>query len=156
MRYDFSPLHRSIVGFDNLSRVIESALKNPADDTYPPFDIEKLGQDQYRITMALAGFTENDLDLTVTDTVLVVRGKAGREDGTATATGVQVLHRGIARRAFERRFNLADHVKVSEARLDHGLLIIDLVREVPETLKPRKIPIAATTAAPLPVARDAA
>lgn len=154
MRYDFSPLYRSIVGFDNLSRVIESALNQSGDDAYPPFDIEKVAADQYRISMAVAGFAESDLDLTVSDTLLVVRGKAQPE---AAAKGAGTfLHRGIARRAFERRFNLADHVRVSGARLENGLLVIELQREVPETHKPRRIEIASAAKAPLAVSQEAA
>jgi molecular chaperone IbpA len=134
--YDLSPLFRSTIGFDRLSRLIDSSL---AADTvaYPPYNIEKLGENAYRITMAVAGFGEGDIDITVQDNALTIQGKAQAEP-----EGAQYLHRGIAGRAFERRFQLADHVEVDGARLENGLLHVELVRRIPETLKPRKIEIA--------------
>lgn len=134
--YDLSPLFRSTIGFDRLGRLLEASLASD-DVAYPPYNIEKLGENAYRITMAVAGFGENDIDLTVQDNTLTIRGKAQAEQDNR-----QFLHRGIAGRAFERRFQLAEHVEVEGARLENGLLHVELVRRVPETLKPRKIEIA--------------
>jgi molecular chaperone IbpA len=137
-RFDFSPLFRSTIGFDRLARLVDSATRgDPAVPSYPPYNIEKTGEDAYRLTMAVAGFAPNELDITVHENTLSVTGKAQKEE-----EGNRYLHRGIARRAFERRFSLADHLKVSGASLDNGLLNIDLVREVPEAMKPRQIKIA--------------
>jgi molecular chaperone IbpA len=133
--HDFSPLFRSGIGFDRLTRLMESALNGDDGGGYPPYNIEKTSDDQYRITMAVAGFASADLDITAHSNVLIVTGK-GQE-----APGGAFLHRGIAGRAFERRFQLADHIKVEEAQLENGLLHISLVREVPEAMKPRAIPI---------------
>lgn len=135
--YDFSPLFRSSIGFDRVSRLLESAQASDAV-TYPPYNIEKLGENAYRLTMAVAGFGEGDVDITVQDNALTVKGKAQPEP-----EGAQFLHRGIAGRAFERRFQLADHVEVEGARLVNGLLHIELVRRIPEQLKPRKIEVTA-------------
>jgi molecular chaperone IbpA len=134
--YDLSPLFRSSIGFDRLSRLIEASQATEAV-AYPPYNIEKLGENAYRLTMAVAGFGEGDIDLIVQDNALTVRGKAKPEPETA-----QFLHRGIAGRAFERLFQLADHVEVEGARLENGLLHVELVRRIPEQLKPRKIEIA--------------
>lgn len=134
--YDLSPLFRSTVGFDRLASLLDTAGR--LDDqsfSYPPYNIEKLSDDEYRITMAVAGFAEKDLDITAKDRSLVVTGK-GNQDGA-----VQYLHRGVAGRSFERRFELADYIQVKGANLVNGLLHIDLVREVPEALKPRSIAI---------------
>jgi len=134
--YDLSPLFRSTVGFDRLARLVDSATR--ADEVaYPPYNIEKLGEEAYRVTMAVAGFANDEIDITVHENTLTVTGGAKPEAVTA-----QYLHRGIARRAFERRFQLADHIRVQGATLVNGLLDIDLVRQVPEALKPRKIEIA--------------
>lgn len=141
--YDLSPLFRSTVGFDRMTRLLESALN--AEETgngYPPYNIEKLGDDQYRITMAVAGFRQEDLEITAHPNLLVIQGK------TAEKEGGTFLHRGIAGRAFERRFQLADHIRVNNAALENGLLHVELVREVPETLKPRTIQIRSGDAAP--------
>ena len=145
--YDLSPLFRSTVGFDRLSRLIEHALStDEAANSYPPYNIEKTGDDAYRITMAVAGFGPDDLEMTALPNALVVTGKAKKEQD-----GGQFLYRGIAGRAFERRFQLADYIKVVNANLVNGLLHIDLVREIPEAMKPRTIRIdAATPAASLP------
>lgn len=138
---DLSPLFRSTVGFDRIGRMIESALeRDGAAASYPPYNIEKLGEDAYRIVMAVAGFGEDDLDVTVEDETLTVTGK-GREPEEQ----VRYLHRGIAGRAFQRQFKLADHIRVDGARLENGLLVIDLVREIPEELKPRTIQIQSKT-----------
>jgi molecular chaperone IbpA len=134
---DLSPLLRYSVGFDRLDEMFESASRASAQDTsYPPYNILKIGDDAYRITLAVAGFTEDDLEITTKENVLSVRGRAGESE-----QDVQYLHRGIARRAFEHRFQLADHVRVTGASLDKGLLDIDLVREIPEAKKPQTIKI---------------
>src|SRR5437763_852522 len=138
-RFDFSPLFRSSIGFDRLARMVDAATR--VDNTalsYPPYNIEKTGDDAYRLTMAVAGFGRDELDLTVHENTLIVTGKAHKEEENG-----RYLHRGIARRAFERRFSLADHIKVNGASLDNGLLHVDLVREVPEAMKPRTIKITA-------------
>lgn len=134
---DLSPLFRSTVGFDRLGRLLESTLQaENGAPAYPPYNIEKLGDDAYRIVMAVAGFGEGDLDVTVKEGTLTVSGKAADAEKETT-----YLHRGIARRAFERRFQLADHIRVEGAALENGLLTVELVREVPEALKPRQIAI---------------
>ena len=134
--FDFSTLYRSAVGFDRLMNVLDAAQKNGAADGYPPYNIEKTSEDSYQITLAVAGFGSADLDVEIRDGQLVIVGKGASEEQDN-----QFLHRGIARRAFERRFQLADHVEVKAADLVDGLLKIDLVREIPEAMKPRKIDI---------------
>lgn len=151
--FDLSPLHRFTVGFDNVNRLLDAALR--LDETapaYPPYNIEKHGEDAYRVSMAVAGFSDSDLDITVHDNTLIIRGRLGkdaadREAGSEDKEPVQYLHHGIATRAFERRFQLADHIKVRGASLVNGLLHVDLVREVPEEKKPRRIEIAYAPAA---------
>jgi molecular chaperone IbpA len=136
-RFDFSPLFRSTIGFDRLTRMVDAAARvDNAAFAYPPYNIEKTGDDAYRLTMAVAGFSSDELDVTVQENVLLVTGKS-KKDGEDS----NYLHRGIARRAFERRFSLADHIKVVGATLLNGMLHVDLVREVPEAAKPRKIQI---------------
>ena len=135
---DLTPLFRSTVGFDHLARLVEGVSR--LDDqtlAYPPYNIEKLSEDAYRVTMAVAGFAESDLDITVKGQTLTVTGSVKKEE-TAPQN---FLHRGIAGRSFERRFQLAEHIKVANAALINGLLHIELVREVPEALKPRNITI---------------
>lgn len=139
---DFTPVFRSTVGFDRMARLMDDMMR--AGDSgnapaYPPYNIEKLGEDDYRITMAVAGFGEGDLDITVEDTTLVISGKVEKAEGEADRS---FLHRGIATRAFERRFQLAETIKVVGASVENGLLHVDLVHEVPEEKKPRKIEIA--------------
>ena len=134
--FDFSPLYRSVVGFDRLLSTLDNPQKNHGASSYPPYNIEKNGDDSYKITVAVAGFAYKDLDVEVRDTQLVISGK-----GVEDAGGTKYLHRGIGRRAFERRFQLADHVKVKNAALIDGLLVVDLVRELPESMKPRKVQI---------------
>lgn len=135
---DFSPLFRSTIGFDRMSRLLDSAFETAEHvDNYPPYNIEKAGEDAYRLTLAVAGFSKEDLEITAQENQLVVRGKM-HDDGQER----RYLHRGIAGRAFERTFQLADHIKVANADLENGLLHIVLEREVPEELKPRKIEIA--------------
>lgn len=134
--FDLSPYRRSMVGFDRLFDMLENKGQATGGDNYPPFNIEKLGNDAYRITLAVAGFKPQDLDITAQQNLLVVQGK--KSDDTASG---QFLHVGIAQRGFERRFELADYVKVKDANLADGLLVIDLEREVPEAMKPKKIAI---------------
>lgn len=135
--FDLSPLFRTTVGFDHMARLMDSLANEPASG-FPPYNIEATGEDAYRITMAVAGFGEDDLDVTAQDGQLVVSGRIERGEAENERT---FLHRGIAERSFERRFNLAEHIAVTGARLENGLLHIDLVREVPEEKKPRKIAI---------------
>lgn len=135
--YDLTPLFRTSIGFDRMGQLLDAAmqLENKAS-SYPPYNIERAGEDAYRITLAVAGFSEADLDITVQENRLTVTGKITDEGAEA-----EYLHRGIAGRAFERRFQLADHIEVTGARMDNGLLHIGLVREIPEALKPRTIAI---------------
>lgn len=142
--FDFSPYRRSTVGFDRLFDTLEAAARGDAGGTnYPPYDIESTGDDSYRITLAVAGFAEDEIELTAQQNLLVVAGK--KVDAVANDEDRRYLHRGIATRAFERRFQLADHVRVTGASLTNGLLAVDLVREVPEAMKPRKIAIGGAT-----------
>lgn len=134
--FDYSPLFRSAVGFDRMMSMLDTAQKSASAETYPPYDIEKTGEDAYQIRVAVAGFGPDDLEVEVRDGQLVIVGKGANEKDNA-----QYLHRGIAKRAFERRFQLADHVEVRGADLRDGLLVVDLAREVPEAMKPRKIEI---------------
>jgi molecular chaperone IbpA len=136
-RFDFSPLFRSTIGFDRLTRLVDAASRvDNAALAYPPYNIEKTGEDAYRVTMAVAGFSPDEIDVTVHQNTLLVTGKSKKEEDES-----RFLHRGIARRAFERRFSLADHIKVVGASLDNGMLHVDLVHQVPEEAKPRKIEI---------------
>jgi molecular chaperone IbpA len=135
---DFTPLFRHSVGFDRLERMLDSAMRHDDGNSYPPYNIEQLNEDSYRITMAVAGFGEDDLDVTVNDGTLIVTGK----HESAKDDDVVYVHRGIAGRAFERRFQLADHIEVKGGALENGLLHIELERVVPEEKKPRKIEIA--------------
>ncbi len=141
--FDFTPLYRSTVGFDRLAQMLGEA--SSADTpTYPPYNIERIGESEYRITMAVAGFAEEDLSIEVKENTLTVSAsKADPGNGNR-----EFLHQGIAARSFERRFQLADHVKVTGADLEHGLLHITLQRELPEAMKPRKIAITGAKAKP--------
>lgn len=142
--FDFSPLFRTAVGFDRMSQLADRAMRmDEQASAYPPYNIEKLSDDDYRITMAVAGFTEADLDITVHEHALIVKAKKEKTD-EQTAANTTYLHRGIATRSFERRFQLADYIHVTDAKLENGLLHVDLLREVPEALKPRKIEIKKT------------
>ena len=136
--FDLSPLYRSTVGFDRLFSLLDSAGGADTAQPYPPYNIERTGDNTYRITMAVAGFGEGDLDIQSKENVLSVKGEKKEEKQNDSR---EVLYRGIAARAFERRFQLADHVEVSGASLENGLLHVDLVREIPEAMKPRKIVI---------------
>ena len=139
-RLDFTPYRRSTVGFDRLFDLLENTARNAGGDNYPPFNIERRGEDTYRITLAVAGFRPGDLDITAQQNLLTVIGKK-RDD----APEGEMLHVGIANRGFERRFELADYVRVADADMADGLLVIDLVREVPEAMKPKKISIGGNT-----------
>lgn len=132
---NFSPLFRSTIGFDRVFDLLENASRDQAFDNWPPYDIARTSEDSYRITMAVAGFSESELTITVQPNLLVVSGSKPEENE------ISYLHRGIAGRPFERRFELADHVKVTNAKLETGLLTITLTREVPEEMKPRRIQI---------------
>ena len=135
--FDLSPLFRSTIGFDRLSRALDTAFQYDSRvQGYPPYNIEKVDENGYRITMAVAGFGEGDLEVTQSENTLIVRGKVEKEEEQG-----RVLHRGIAARNFERRFQLADYIEVRDANLANGLLHISLVREVPEAMKPRTIAI---------------
>lgn len=134
--YDLSPLYRSAIGFDRFAQLVDEALRTEGQPSYPPYNIELVAEDKYRITMAVAGFDRSELEIEVENENLKVSGRKTREDSPKT-----YLHRGIAARDFEHRFQLADHVKVVAAGLENGLLNIELVREVPEAMKPRKISI---------------
>ena len=135
---DFSPLYRSTVGFDRLFTMLDSLAQPETAQTYPPYNIERTGEDSYRISMAVAGFSETDIAIEAHRNVLSIKGER-KDEGNGE--GSEVLYRGIAARAFERRFQLADHVEVTGANLKNGLLHIDLKRHVPEQFKPRKIEI---------------
>lgn len=140
---DFSPLYRSTVGFDRLFTMLDSlAQPEGGQNSYPPYNIERTAEDAYRISMAVAGFSENDISIEAHRNVLTIKGERTEEEGEDK----QYLHRGIAARAFERRFQLADHVEVEGAALKNGLLHIDLKRNIPEEMKPRRIEIAAAPA----------
>ncbi|MCY6379240.1 Hsp20 family protein [Hoeflea prorocentri] len=137
---DFSPLYRSTVGFDRLFTMLDSLAQPDQSQTYPPYNIERTGDNSYRITMAVAGFGEDDLSIEAREHVLTVKGdKSDNKDGGEG----EFLYRGIAKRTFERRFQLAEYVEVKGAKLENGLLHVDLVREIPEAMKPRRIEITA-------------
>lgn len=136
--FDLAPYRRSTVGFDRLFDALENSLRLDAQDSYPPFDIVRTGEDSYRITLALAGFTPEDIDITVQQNQLIISGSKSEKEAEE---GVEYIHRGIASRAFERRFQLADFVEVRDATFENGVLTISLERVVPEAMKPRKIEI---------------
>lgn len=135
-RFDFTPYRRSTVGFDRLFDLLENSSRAGGGDNYPPFNIERRGDDAFRITLAVAGFKPADLEITAQQNLLVIQGRKGEEPQEG-----QFLHVGIAQRGFERRFELADFVRVENANLEDGLLVIDLVREVPDAMKPKKVSI---------------
>ena len=138
---DFTPYRRSTIGFDRLFDLLESGTRTAPSENYPPFNLERVAEDRYRITLAVAGFRSDELDITAQQNLLVVSGKkADAQDNAA-----QMLHLGIANRSFERRFELADFIRVADADLNDGLLVINLVREVPEAMKPKKVAIGATS-----------
>ncbi|WP_309603457.1 Hsp20 family protein [Sphingomonas sp.] len=133
--FDFSPYRRSAIGFDRLFDMLETNAASPTQENYPPFDLIQLDENEYRIDLAVAGFKRDEIDITAQQNVLVVAGKKGNGDDQT------FIHRGIATRSFERRFALADHIKVRDADLKDGLLSVTLVREIPEAMKPRRIDI---------------
>jgi len=137
---DFSPLFRTAIGFDRFARLLDGARTAPEAQSYPPYNIEVTGEDRYALTLAVAGFAPEDIELVAKDDTLTVTGKLPQQPEGETR---KFLHRGIAGRAFERRFVLADHLVVEGARMENGLLHVSLKREVPEALKPRRIEIAA-------------
>ena len=134
-RFDFTPYRRSTVGFDRLFDLLENGASWQGAENYPPFDLEQTDEDSYRITLAVAGFREDEIDITAQQNLLIVSGRKRDEDDR------RYIHRGIAARAFERRFALADFVQVKKAELKDGMLAIDLAREIPEEMKPRRIDI---------------
>ncbi len=133
---DLSPLYRTLVGFDRINTLLDQAMRQDAGPGYPPFNIEQVSDDAFRIELAVAGFRDEDLEIEFRQNTLTV---AGRK--TPGEEARKFLHRGIAERSFERRFSLADHVRVDGARLENGLLTIELVRELPEAMKPKRIAI---------------
>lgn len=145
--FDFSPLYRSSIGFDRLSSLVDAASRTDSNQTaYPPYNIELIGEDKYQITMAVAGFVEDELELHSEKQTLTVKGSKAGEESVRN-----FLHQGIAARNFERRFQLADHVEVTCANLANGILHIDLVRVIPEAMKPKQIPIGGKSATLLEV-----
>ncbi|AKS41805.1 Hsp20 family protein [Wenzhouxiangella marina] len=151
--FDLSPLYRTAIGFDRLADMLSSAARvDSGANSYPPYNIESLGEDRYRITMAVAGFAQNELSIETERNTLTI---AGAKTESESSEQGEFLHRGIATRSFERRFQLADHVEVSSARLENGLLHIELKRELPEQMKPRKIEIGSGTSRLIEGERDA-
>ncbi|MFC4349268.1 Hsp20 family protein [Kordiimonas lipolytica] len=149
--FDLSPLMRSTVGFDHLSRLLDSTLNTEGASAYPPYNIEKLSEDDYRITMAVAGFSPEELNVTVQEGTLYISGK-GQEDEEER----RFLHKGIAKRAFERRFELAETIRVGDAKFENGLLEIELKRVIPDHKKPRQVEIRSTEAKMKTIEADAA
>ena len=147
--FDFSPLFRTAIGFDRMARLADTAAAATNNQGYPPYNIERTGEEDYRLTMAVAGFRADDIDITAQDNTLVITGRVRQE-----APQGQVLHRGIAARGFERRFMLADHIVVEGADLRDGLLHVALKRVIPEALKPRRVAIGGGT--PTAIANDTA
>lgn len=148
MTYDFAPLFRTAIGFDRLARLAGTA-QEAASQSYPPYNIERIGDDSYRLTVAVAGFGHDDIEITARDNSLIIAGKMKPESNVG-----ETLYRGIAGRAFERRFALADHIVVDGADLQNGLLHVGLKRVVPEALKPRRIAIGSTVQATPAIAND--
>ena len=140
--YDFSPLWRSTIGFDHLADLVDSSLRQATDDNYPPYNIERSSEDHYRITLALAGFAPEDVSVTAEQNTVTIAGKKAGKDER------EYLYHGIAARPFRRVFNLADYVQVKAASFKDGLLVIDLAREIPEAMKPRRIAINGATSSP--------
>ncbi len=150
--FDFSPLYRSTIGFDHLSSLLDAVNRNDSSQpSYPPYNIELIDTDKYQITMAVAGFVESELELQSEKQTLTVKGKKEGADGSRN-----FLHQGIAARNFERRFQLADHIEVTGANLANGLLHIDLVRVIPESMRPRQIPINSEKAKLVDLAKQSA
>lgn len=150
---DFTPFRRSAIGFDRLFDLLEAGARQSASENYPPFNLERVAEDRYRITLAVAGFKPDDIDITAQQNLLLVSGKRANENENNSG---EYLHVGIANRSFERRFELADFVRVERADLSDGLLIIDLVREIPEAMRPKKIAVNAANRASTIAADSAA
>lgn len=146
--FDLSPFFRSSIGFDRLSDLVDSALRADESGGYPPYNIEKLSEHIYRLTMAVAGFSQSDLAISVQNNMLVIAGRARQDEDN-----IQYLYRGIAGRAFERHFQLADFIKIGQAQLENGMLKITLEREIPEAMKPRRIEIQTTSSQVTPVSK---
>jgi molecular chaperone IbpA len=146
-QFDFTPFRRSAIGFDRLFDLLEASARQQASENYPPFNLERVSEDRYRITIAVAGFKSDEIDITAQQNLLLVAGKKAGENENNQGS---YLHLGIANRSFERRFELADFVRVQSADLADGLLVIELVREVPEAMKPKKIAVG-TGNAPDPI-----
>jgi molecular chaperone IbpA len=140
--FDFTPLWRSTIGFDHLADLVDASLRQATDDNYPPYNIERSSEDRYRITLALAGFAPEDVTVTAEQNTLTIEGKKAGKDER------EYLYQGIAARPFRRIFNLADYVQVKEASFKDGLLTIDLAREIPEAMKPRRIAIGGVSSSP--------
>ena len=136
-QFDLTPYRRSAIGFDRLFDMLEASSRHAAAENYPPFNLERIADDRYRITLAVAGFSRDEIEITAQQNLLLIQGKKEEQP----ASGSAFLHLGIANRGFERRFELADFVRVDDARLNDGLLTIDLIREVPEAMKPKSIAI---------------
>lgn len=141
--YDFSPFYRSTIGFDRMLDLLGAMTRPEAEESWPPYDIERLGEDRYRITMAVAGFSRDELSIVSEPNMLLIEGRKQDDD-----SGRNYLHRGIAQRAFRRHFDLADFVKVAGASYENGLLSVELEQEIPEAMKPRRIEISAAPQAP--------
>jgi len=148
--YDLTPFYRSTVGFDRLFNLLDQASGDGAPG-YPPYNIERTGENDYRISVAVSGFAANELSIVAKENTLTIKGEKAANENSSKA---EVLYRGIAARAFERAFQLADFVQVKNASLEHGLLHVDLVREIPEAKKPRSIPITTTNAVSAPQVVD--
>lgn len=146
-QFDFTPFRRSTIGFDRLFDLLEASARQSASENYPPFNLERIAEDRYRITLAVAGFKPDEIDVTAQQNLLLVAGKRASENENNQGS---YLHLGIANRSFERRFELADFVRVDRADLSDGLLVIELVREVPEAMRPKKIAVNGA-AAPTPI-----
>ncbi|MER2492823.1 Hsp20 family protein [Catenovulum sediminis] len=138
---DFTPLYRSFIGFDHLANLMDTAARSDKSAGYPPYNIELTAEDKYRITLAVAGFAEDELEINLENNTLTVTGKRADKADNAEENDKRFIYKGISERNFERKFQLSDHIKVSGAEMDRGLLHIDLYREVPEALKPKSIPI---------------
>ena len=150
MSYDFTPLFRTAIGFDRLARLVDAVQDAPSTQSYPPYNIERTADDSYRLTMAVAGFSADDIEMVVTENTLIITGRVKAESQKS-----ELLYRGIAGRPFERRFMLADHIQVEGASLQNGLLHVGLKRVVPEALKPRRISIGQAAVSAPAIANDA-
>jgi len=151
-QFDFTPFRRSTIGFDRLFDMLEATARQASSENYPPFNLERVAEDRYRITLAIAGFKADEIDVIAQQNLLLVAGKKREDESQQTGA---FLHLGIANRSFERRFELADFVRVDSANLADGLLVIELVREVPEAMKPKKIAVG-TGNTPAPIAHKVA